>query len=394
MRILLGVSGSVAAFKAAALAGELVRRGHEVRVILTPGGARFVSSVTFRGMTGRPVATSLWEDAGIEHLDLAHWADLLAVAPASAGVIARLALGVPSDVLGATALAYQGPLLIAPAMESAMWRHPATQEHVATLRGRGALLVGPEIGRLASGTTGEGRMAEPETIADAIEAAVRRDLAGRRVLVTAGPTYEAIDDVRFIGNRSSGKMGFAMAEEARNRGAQVTVVAGPTTATPPVGVELVRVESHVEMRHAVLERAGRQDVYVMAAAVADFRPGERAEGKITRGGALQIALEGTSDIAAEVAAAAPGAVHVGFALETGDLAARARDKMQRKGQQLVVANAITAEASPFGSDRNRVMLVSEAGVEQLPELSKREVARITWDRIIPLLGTVPSIEQD
>ncbi|HZU13108.1 MAG TPA: bifunctional phosphopantothenoylcysteine decarboxylase/phosphopantothenate--cysteine ligase CoaBC [Chloroflexota bacterium] len=396
MRVLLGVSGSIAAFKAAAIAGELVRRGHDVRVILTTGGSRFVAPATFQGITGHSVAISLWDDeAAIEHLDLAHWAEVLAVAPASAGAIARLALGLTSDVLGATALAFPGPVVVAPAMETAMWRHPATIGHMAILRDRGAVIVGPETGRLASGAEGEGRMAEPLPIVDAIEAAMgTRDLEGRRVLVTAGPTYEALDDVRFIGNRSSGKMGFAVASEARDRGAQVTVVAGPTAVTPPDGVELVRVETHQQMRDVVVSFAPRQDVVVMAAAVADFRPASRRAGKIARGDSLRIELEGTRDIAAEAVTVAPHAVHVGFALETEDLEARARDKLRRKGQHLVVANAVAADRSPFGADTNRVALVTENGVERLPEMSKRQVARILWDRIVPLLDERDSVDHD
>lgn len=389
-KIVLGVSGSIAAFKGAALASTLVRHGHEVRCVLTPGATHFVTPLTFEGITGRPAGIDLWEEqpgsSRMGHLELARWADVLVIAPASAGSIARLACGLTDDLLGAVALACRAPLLIAPAMESAMYRHPATQQHLATLRTRGATIVGPEAGRLASGASGEGRMSEPDDIAGAIERVLTRsgDLTGLRILVTAGPTLESIDPVRYIGNRSSGKMGYAIADEARTRGANVVLVTGPTALEPPP-VETVRVESTEEMRRAVLERASAMDVVVMSAAVADFRPVEVEPGKRKRTGGFALQLEPTPDIAAEVASAAPHALHVGFALETDDLLAAARDKLRRKGQDLVVANALSTEHNPFGSDTNHVYLVTGRDERELQEMPKREVAGAIWDEVRRLL---------
>ncbi|MGH2443382.1 MAG: bifunctional phosphopantothenoylcysteine decarboxylase/phosphopantothenate--cysteine ligase CoaBC [Chloroflexota bacterium] len=321
------------------------------------------------------------------HLELARWAQVLVVAPASAGAIARLALGTTDDLLAATALACTAPVVLAPAMESAMFRHPATQLHLETMRSRGAAFAGPVDGRLASGAIGPGRMAEPAEIVAAIENVLmpKRDLTGKRVLVTAGPTYESIDPVRFLGNRSSGKMGFALAGEATRRGADVMLIAGPTSLSAPPGVRLERIESAAEMRAAVLDRVAGQDVVVMAAAVADFRPSEARSEKLKRGDGLVLHLVPTADIAAEAAALEPGALHVGFALETGNLVAAAREKMVRKKQDLVVANAISAEHNPFDSDSNRVTLVTGDSVQELPLLAKQEVAARIWDTVALLL---------
>lgn len=393
-RVVLGVSGSIAAFKAAALASELVQRGHEVRVLLTPGGERFISPLTFQGITGHPVAGQVWDESGpgsaMGHIEMGKWAEILVVAPASAGAIARLALGLPADMLGAVALIAACPLLIAPAMESGMWEHLATQAHVRTLRERGAIVVGPGSGRLASGSSGTGRMVEPAEIRDEIERILgrKRDLAGVRVLVTAGPTYETIDPVRYIGNRSSGKMGYAVAEEARNRGASVSLITGPTSLPVPPGMDVVQVESHAQMREAVLRRVHDQDVVVMAAAVADFTPAETSGEKIERRDGLELALAPTSDIAAEASREHPDALHIGFALETGDLAGRAREKMLRKGQNMVVGNAITSAHNPFGSDTNRVIIMTADETVELPERSKRDVAAEVWNAVIRLRPTL------
>jgi phosphopantothenoylcysteine decarboxylase/phosphopantothenate--cysteine ligase len=386
-RILLGVSGSIAAFKAAALASLLVQRSHEVRVILTPGGARFVKPLTFEAITANSVAHDLWDESPgssrMGHIELARWADLLAVAPAGASAIARLALGLPTDLLGAAALSSPAPLLLAPAMESHMWAHPATQGHVRVLHERGATIVGPESGRLASGAIGAGRMAEPETIAIAIERLLTRrsSLAGKRVLVTAGPTYEPIDPVRFIGNRSSGKMGYAVAMEAQERGAEVVLISGPTALQPPPGVECIAVESTVEMRAAVLDRAALSDVLVFSAAVADFTPAARASRKLERSASVTLDLVPTSDIAAEAATAAPHAIRIGFALQTDDLHRKAREKLERKGLHLIIANELSDAHNPFGADENRVTLITRDGLHQLPLLPKREVAAAIWDAI-------------
>jgi phosphopantothenoylcysteine decarboxylase/phosphopantothenate--cysteine ligase len=395
-KIVLAITGSIAAFKSAKLASDLVSRGDEVRCIVTRGGARFMTPLTFEALTGNPVASEVWDEqpgtSRMGHLELARWAHLLVVAPASANAIARLALGLTDDMLGSVALAARCPILLAPAMESSMWEHPATHGHVRTLRDRGVTVVGPETGRLASGATGSGRMSEPDDIARAITRVLGagRQLDGRRVLVTAGPTYEPLDPVRFLGNRSSGKMGYAIAEEARDRGAVVTLVAGPTALPEPAGVETVKVETHEEMRQAVVSRAPEEDVIVMAAAVADFRPAQLSGSKIKRSGPLTLDLVPNSDIAAEAAAIAPRAIHVGFALESEDLVDRARDKLLRKGQNLVVANELSAEHNPFGSDRNRVVLVTSAGIRPIEETSKKDVARILWDEIAHLLAAQSS----
>lgn len=389
-RINLGVSGSIAAFKAARLASDLVQAGHEVQAILTAGAARFVAPLTFEAITNRPVPLDVWDEAGgrspMGHIEMSRWAEVLVVAPASAGAIARLSLGLPSDMLGAVALASTCPLVIAPAMESGMWEHPATQGHIRVLRDRGAAIVGPETGRLASGTSGIGRMSDPDDIRREIENILgrSRDLSGVRVLVTAGPTYEPIDPVRFIGNRSSGKMGYAVAKEAQRRGADVVLISGPTTLRPPSGVKVLRTESHAQMRLAVLERASAQDVIVMAAAVADFTAAASATEKIKRSDALALPLSPTSDIAAEAALAAPEAFHVGFALESSNLIERAREKLRRKGQSLVVANPITESHNPFGADTNQVSFVTADGIRELEKTSKQEVAAELWDEILRL----------
>jgi phosphopantothenoylcysteine decarboxylase/phosphopantothenate--cysteine ligase len=393
--VLLAVTGSIAAFKAAQLASLLVQAGHEVRAILTEGGSKFVGPLTFEAITSHPIGSDMWHaesgSSSMGHLDLATWADLLVVAPASAGAVARLALGLPSDLLGAVALATRAPILLAPAMESNMWRHTATRSHVDTLVSRGCRLVGPESGHLASGSSGEGRMAEPETILDEVDRIFRagESLSGIRVLVTAGPTYETIDPVRFIGNRSSGKMGYAVAEEARDRGAQVVLVSGPTALQNPDGITTVHVESSFEMREAVLERVRDADVVVMAAAISDFAPTNPAAQKIRRGDNFALPLSPTDDIAAAASKAAPGALHVGFALETGDPVAGGKEKLQRKNLQLVVANGISVSQNPVGADTNQVTLITAEETVALPLASKREVARAIWDKAEELLHLQP-----
>lgn len=389
--IVLAVSGSIAAFKAAKLASDLVSDGMKVRPILTDGASHFVTPLTFEAITGMPAGNSVWNEqigeTRMGHIELARWADLLVVAPASANTIARLALGLADDLLGCTALSTRAPLLLAPAMETGMWLHPATQGHVDLLRARGARLVGPESGRLASGAEGVGRMAEPPVILRAIRGIVsgRRDLNGRSVLITAGPTYERIDPVRFIGNRSSGKMGYALAREAVSRGADVLLVSGPTSLDDPPGVSVVRVESAAEMEQAVLAAVASRDVVIMAAAVSDFAPAAPWDTKLKRRHHFALDLRPTSDIAAAASRAAPDAFHVGFALETEDLLTGARDKLHRKHQQLVVANRVSTSHVPFGSDTNEVTLVHADGHVELPRMSKTEVARAVWDDIVKRL---------
>lgn len=390
-RIVLGVTGSIAAFKAVQLASDLIKAGHLVRTVMTAGATHFVAPLSFEALTGLPVTVDVWDkesgDSRMGHLDLARWADVLVVAPASAGALARLALGLTDDMLGAVALASPAPLLVAPAMETGMYAHPATRTHLTTLLERGAIVVGPEMGRLASGTEGAGRMSEPADILMAVENLLTMNdrLSGLKVLVTAGPTYEPIDRVRFVGNRSSGKMGYAVAQEAARRGATVTVVSGPTALLPPNGVSVVPVETAAQMEEAVLAHAPQSDVVVMAAAVADFRPETIIDGKLKRKGRLTLDLVPTSDIASAASAAAPHAVHIGFALESQDLLASASEKMRRKGQRLVVANEISNEHNPFASDRNRVAFVTADGVEEHPPMKKAEVARLLWDEIESML---------
>jgi phosphopantothenoylcysteine decarboxylase/phosphopantothenate--cysteine ligase len=287
-------------------------------------------------------------------------------------------------MLGAVALATGAPLVVVPAMESAMFEHPATQAHLDTLRSRGAEIVGPVSGRLASGAEGPGRMEEPERVLEVLTDVLgrARDLAGWKVLVTAGPTHEPIDRVRFIGNRSSGKMGYALAREAAGRGADVLLVSGPTALAPPSGVQTVEVATAEEMRRAVLENVAGRDAVIMAAAVADFRPESVVAGKLKRTGGLTLTLAPTADIAAEASAVAPDAVHVGFALEAGDLLAPSREKLRRKGLQLIVANAISEIHDPFGSDVNRVTIIGDDREIELPPLPKTQVARRIWDEIL------------
>lgn len=391
-RVLLAVTGSIAAYKAAALAGEMVKRGIEVSVIMTPSAMRFVAPLTFEALTSNPVSSQVWDDrpqgSRMGHLELARWADVMVVAPASAAALARLALGLADDLLGAVALANTAPLVLAPAMESAMYAHAATQTNLRTLAGRGAVVVGPESGRLASGAEGLGRMSEPVDILQSVLRVLEtgQDLAGRRFLIAAGPTYEPIDSVRFVGNRSSGKMGFAIAAEAAARGAKVDLVAGPTAAAPPATVDLTRIETSRQMYDAVLARAGDADAVIMAAAVADFRPAHACEGKLPRAEGLSLELIPTDDIAAAAVAAAPQALHVGFALEPSNLVESAKRKLVRKGLDLVVGNLIDAAHNPFGSDDNRVVFVTTDGVEQMSLLPKAEVARRLVDRIARLLA--------
>ncbi len=389
--MLLAVTGSIAAFKAATLASDLVKRGYQVRVILSGGAARFVAPLTFEALTGQSVATDIWDEvpgsSRMGHLELARWADALIVAPASASAIATLALGLAGDQLGATALACRAPMIIAPAMETSMFCHPATQHNLELLRTRGATVVGPEQGRLASGEMGLGRMSEPEAILAVADRLLSpaSDLAGRRVLVSAGPTFEAIDRVRFIGNRSSGKMGYAIAAEASARGAEVVLVSGPVALSSPAGAEVVWVESAAQMRDAILSRVAHMDAVVMAAAISDYRPANPIDGKIRRAGGLSLDLVPTGDISAAAVRAAPHAVHIGFALEAEDLLNSARRKLEQKGVDLVVANAVSEEHNPFGAETNRVFLVSATDTRELPEMSKRDVAARIVDELVQLL---------
>jgi len=387
--VVLGVTGSIAAYKAADLTSKLVQAGANVDVILTAAAREFVTPFTFRSLTGRPVYGDMFQpatDEREEHVGLARRADAVVVAPATATTIARLAYGLADDLVALTVLATRAPVLVAPAMDAQMWTAQATQANVATLRSRGVTFVGPEEGRLASGHTGLGRLAEPETILGAVKWVLGRDgdLAGRRVVVSAGGTREPIDPVRFIGNRSSGKQGFALAEAARDRGAQVTLVSTTTALPVPYGVELVTAETVAEMRAAVLSACRAADVLVMAAAVSDFRAAQAGGQKIKKGeGGLVLELAQTEDILLEVP---DTLVKVGFAAETDDLIANAAKKLAAKRLDLICANDVSAADAGFGVDTNRVTILdAKGGVEGLPLLSKYEVARRILDRVVPLL---------
>ena len=390
-RILLGVSGSIAACKAADLASRLTKAGARVDAILTAAASRFVTPLTFQSLTGRPAPADLWsEEAHILHVGLADGADLLVVAPATADILAKLAHGLADDLLTVTALAARCPLLVAPAMDAGMFEHPAVQANLATLRARGATVIGPADGRMASGLEGRGRMLEPEEILGHVRLAAGRNgpLAGRRVVVTAGGTQEPIDPVRVIANRSSGKQGFAVAQAALDRGAAVTLVAAPCALPTPVGASRIDVATAQEMADAVLESCAGADALVMAAAVADFRPARPAAKKLKKdAGPPAVELERTTDILAVVTAArARPACVVGFAAETGDLLAHARKKLKEKRLSLIVANDVTQPGGGFGSDTNRVTLIDAMGAQELPLLSKAEVAGRILDRVQAVLS--------
>jgi phosphopantothenoylcysteine decarboxylase/phosphopantothenate--cysteine ligase len=386
----LGVTGGIGAYKSVEVARLLQKRGHDVRAVMTRTATRFVGPLTFEAITRHPVITSQFEpgmNADIEHIALASSIDVLLVAPATANIIGKFANGIADDFLSALYLAVKAPTLMAPAMNTNMWDHEAVRANVARLAARGVRFVDPGSGYLACGWVGPGRLAEPEAIVEAVEGIVapKTALAGKRVLVTAGPTFEDLDPVRFIGNRSSGRMGFAIAAEARARGAEVTLVAGPTSVEPPAVDSLVRVRSAAEMHAAVVARAGRADVVVMAAAVADYAPAAGAEDhKIEKAGALTMTLSRTTDILAELGARRGDAarpVLVGFAAQTGDPLAAARRKLAAKHVDLIVANDVTQAGAGFDVSTNQVTMVSNDGVEALPLMSKIDVARRLLDRI-------------
>ncbi|MFB3738575.1 MAG: bifunctional phosphopantothenoylcysteine decarboxylase/phosphopantothenate--cysteine ligase CoaBC [Candidatus Velamenicoccus archaeovorus] len=390
-RVLLGVTGGIAAYKACHLTRLLTTAGATVQVVMTAAATRFVGPDTFAALSGRPAYTGLWDDPGsVLHVRLAHQAELAVVAPATANVIAKLAGGIADDLLTSTLLELRCPLLLAPAMHTGMWEHPATRANLATLAERGVHTVGPETGSLAAGDEGLGRMAEPEDILAALAelAAAGRDLAGRRVVVTAGPTWEPIDPVRFVGNRSTGKMGFAVAREAFARGARVTLVVGPGTVEPPEGPELVRVGTAEEMRAAVLERAERADAVVMAAAVADFRPQTEAGAKLKKeAGPPELRLVPTPDILRELGELAGGRILVGFAAETGDPVAAGREKLAAKRLDLLVVNEVGRPGTGFGSDTNHAAILSPQGDDEpLRTWTKRELAAAICDRLAKLLA--------
>jgi len=396
-RIVLGVTGGIAAYKAATVCSRLVQAGALVDVVMTEAAQKFISQLTFQALTHRPIYTDMFhipDGENIPHIVLADSADLLLIAPATANTIGKVANGLADNLLSAIALATPAPKLMAPAMETDMWRHPATQRNVATLKGWGIEFIGPAAGRLASGAMGEGRLVEPDEIVAAAQMILARqgDLAGRTVVVTAGGTREAIDPVRFVSNHSSGKMGYAVAEAARDRGAQVTLITSANLPAP-FGMAVVRVDSAQEMLDAVLTATDQATALIMAAAVADFRPLTVAEQKIKKRGdteGLVLELVRNPDILAEVAARkATGTgpeITVGFAAETHDLLANAQEKLKRKRLDLIVANDVTATDAGFAVDTNRVTLLGTDGsIEETPLMTKREVAETILDRVARFL---------
>lgn len=392
-RIVLAVSGSIAAYKAVQLASDLYKAGARVDVVLTESATRFVQPRSFQAITHGLVASDLWDTSltsGVLHVEIADAAEILVVAPATEHTIARLALGLADDLLGCVALATRAPLVVAPAMETQMYLHPAAREHLETLRRRGAIIVEPGVGHLASGAAGVGRLAEPAEILATIAAVLGRsgDLAGRTIVVTAGGTQEPIDPIRYITNRSSGKQGYAIAEAARDRGADVTLITA-ASLPPPAGVRVVPALSAREMFEAVRRYAPSCDALIMAAAVADYRVASPAEQKIKKAGEiLELRLVRNPDILNEVRG---DFVRVGFAAESQDLLGNAAQKLHGKDLDLIVANDITTEDSGFGTDTNRVVLLSpDGGQETLPLLSKREVADRILDRIVQIGGRWPA----
>lgn len=383
-RVLLGVSGGIAAYKSADLVRRLRDAGAEVRVVMTAGAAHFITETTLQALSGHPVRSSLWDaaaEAAMGHIELARWATRVLVAPASADTLARLAQGRADDLLSTLCLATEAPLAVAPAMNRVMWAHAATQANVALLRQRGVAVLGPAAGEQACGEVGEGRMREPlDLVADlaaaARDAAAPKRLAGRRVLVSAGPTFEDIDPVRFVGNRSSGRMGFAVAEAAARAGAEVTLVAGPVKLATPAGVTRVDVRSAAQMHAAVLAALPGQDAYVGAAAVADYRPVEVAGQKIKKGaGPMQLTLERTADVLAEVAVhpRRPRCV-MGFAAETHDVEAYARGKLAAKKLDAIAANQVGVPGCGFDADENALTLYWIGGEQAFALGSKRAIA--------------------
>ncbi|MBJ21189.1 MAG: bifunctional phosphopantothenoylcysteine decarboxylase/phosphopantothenate--cysteine ligase CoaBC [Deltaproteobacteria bacterium] len=390
-RILLAISGGIAAYKAPELVRSLRRADHLVRCVLTPEASRFVSPLSLQAVSGHSVRSDLFdagEEGKIDHIGLADWADLVLVAPATANLMAKMAQGLADDLVSTVLLATRAPILVAPAMNVNMWSHPATQSNLATLRGRGVSVIGPDAGELACGWEGLGRMSDPGVIAEAVAAqGVPPTLAGARVLVTAGGTSEAIDAVRSISNRSSGKMGFAIASEAARRGADVVLVAGVTSLPTPLGVRRVDVQSALEMRETVLAEFDEASIIIKAAAVADFRPAEVSDRKIKKeelaeGASMTLELVQNPDILREISARKGDRTVVGFAAESEDVVAAAKRKLVRKGCDLIVANDISRNDAGFDVDENAVLFVWPNGeVEELPLLPKPGVAAQLFDRI-------------
>ncbi|MGA3333708.1 MAG: bifunctional phosphopantothenoylcysteine decarboxylase/phosphopantothenate--cysteine ligase CoaBC [Terracidiphilus sp.] len=397
MRVIVGVSGGIAAYKAAELVRALQRQAVEVHVAMTASAQRFVQPLTFAALTGHRVITSLWDEGdpgaaapeqnGIDHIAEAQWADALVVAPATANILAKFAHGIADDFLSTLYLATTAPVLVAPAMNVNMWNHPATQANLEILRQRGVGIVEPGTGELACGMVGTGRMAEPEAIAEAVLNALgrRHDLAGEIVLVTAGGTREALDPVRFIGNRSSGKMGYALAEAARSRGAKVILISGPTGLHAPAHCELVNVTTAEEMRSTVLGRMNEATLVIKAAAVADYRPVAVSAQKLKRTGPMTLELAPTEDILAEVVRRRrPGQLIVGFAAETENRMENGRAKLLAKGADAIVVNDVAGEGVGLDADTNAAAFLTRATAVELPQMPKRQLADRILDEILTL----------
>jgi phosphopantothenoylcysteine decarboxylase/phosphopantothenate--cysteine ligase len=396
MKITVGVTGGIAAYKAAELVRELRRKALDVHVVMTEGAQRFIQPLTFAALTGHRVITSLWETEStpdssgvspIEHIDLAQTSEALVVAPATADTLAKFAQGRADDFLSTLYLATTAPVVLAPAMNVRMWEHPATQANVALLAERGALIVPPASGELACGMVGAGRLAEQDAIVQAVLSVLhhRNDLIGETVLVTAGGTREAIDPVRFIGNRSSGKMGYALAEAAQRRGARVILVTAPTALRSPSGVECVQVTTADQMRAAVFAHLAEATIVIKAAAVADYKPLMQAEQKLKRSGPLVLELEPTEDILAEIVQRRnPGVLVIGFAAETENVLIHGRDKLLRKGADAIVLNDVSREGVGFDADRNAATFLTHATAIDLPEMSKRELASRILEEVLAL----------
>ena len=395
MNLILGVGGGIAAYKAAELARLLQDRGFVVNVVMTASAREFIQPLTFAALTGRKVITDLFDQSSpegtlsssVEHIAVAQDNQVMLVAPATAGLIAKFAHGLADDFLSTAYLAFTGPVFIAPAMNTNMWNHPATRANLEILRSRGHIILDPEAGKLACGTVGPGRLAEPRYIADQVQLLSRpvQDLAGDTLLITAGPTREAIDPVRYISNRSSGKMGYALAAAARRRGARVVLVSGPVQLAPPAGVELLRVTTAREMHAAVLARLEDASIVIKSAAVADYRVVGEASQKLKKTGApVTLTLEANEDILADVGRRKGHRFVVGFAAETGNLLEYARRKLETKHADLIVANLVNSAVTGFDSDWNDVTLVTQSGDIRLGHATKQELAGQILDHILRL----------
>jgi len=386
-RILLGVSGGIACYKAVEVARLLTKRGARVQVVMTEAATHFVGPITFSSLTKRPAYTGLFEEQDrVLHVRLAREADLVLVAPATANVLAKMANGLADDLLSAVLLTATCPIVVAPAMHTEMWEHAAVQRGVERLRSDGVVLIEPEVGELASGDVGLGRLADPEWIVEEVKASLTpKDLDGLRVLITSGPTREPLDPVRFISNRSSGRMGHALAVEARRRGAEVTVITGPVVTELPPGIDVVPVETTQQLLDESLSRFDDCDVAIMAAAVADWRPADVARSKTKKSEAERnLLLEPTPDIAAEMGRKKGAQLLVAFAAETEDMVKHARDKLVRKNADLIVANLVGRPGTGFDTDTNDAAIVSPESIDRLPRMTKAELARRIVDRAAEL----------